>query len=194
IELAIQEILVSRDTSFRILTSTEIGRISDLAAFFYVALFRTTRDLLRRFEASNPTWLKKPESGHARVRSLPTNIRAAFQEQVKTMTDAIPNDSLSKDSEVTITLNSSEKIPLNDETVDFVLSSPPYCTRIDYAFATRVELAVLGYNLGEFDHLRRKLIGTATVPKEALTPKKDWGATCTRFLERLQSHPSKASA
>jgi tRNA G10 N-methylase Trm11 len=194
LEKAIQKILISRDTLFRVLTADEIDRVSDLAAFFYVALFRATRGLIRRFQASNPTWLKGPASAQARLRSLPKDICAAFQEQVKTMTDAIPNDPLTKDSEVTITLNSSEKIPLGDETVDFVLSSPPYCTRIDYAFATRVELAVLGHTVIEFDELRRKLIGGTTVPKEASVTNDDWGLTCTRFLERIQSHPSKASA
>ena len=194
LELAIQTMLISTDTSFQVLTATEIGYISDLAAFFYVALFRTARGLVHRFEASNPTWLKKPVSVRARVRPVPTEIRAAFQQQVKTMADAIPDDPLTKDSEVTITLNSSEKIPLSDDTVDFVLSSPPYCTRIDYAFTTRVELAVLGYKRDEFDQLRRKLIGSATVPKQGSAPKKDWGTTCTRFLEKLKSHPSKASA
>src|SRR5439155_60148 len=112
LELAIQTTLISSDTSFQALTATEIERISDLAAFFYVALFRTTRGLIRRFEASNPTWLKKPLSLRARVRPSPADIRAAFQQQVKTMADAIPDDPLTKDSEVTITLNSSEKIPL----------------------------------------------------------------------------------
>jgi SAM-dependent methyltransferase len=194
VEKAIQKILISRDTLFRVLTADEIDRVSDLAAFFYVALFRTTRGLIRRFQASNPTWLKEPKSAQARLRSSPKDICAAFQKQVKTMTDAIPNDPLTKDSEVTITLNSSETIPLGDETVDLVLSSPPYCTRIDYAFATRVELAVLGYTATEFDDLRRKLTGGTTVPKEASVPSDDWGLTCTRFLERLQSHTSKASA
>jgi len=194
LELAIQALLVSNNASFRVLTAREIARISDLAAFFYVALFRTTRGLLTRFEASNPTWFKKPGSSSARLRSLPETISRLFRQQVKTMADAIPNDPLSKDSEVTITLNSSEKIPLEDEAVDFILSSPPYCTRIDYAFATRIELAVLGYRADEFDELRRSLIGTATVPKGTGEAQKNWGRTCTRFLERLKSHASKASA
>jgi len=195
LERAIQRVLVSADSSFSLLNDERIQQISDLAAFFYVALFRTTRRLLRRFETSNPTWIKKPMSLRARLRPNPADVRTAFQEHVKIMADAIECDPLTKDSKVKISIGSSDKIPLPEESVDFVLSSPPYCTRIDYAVSTRAELAVLGFRLeSEFADLRRKLIGTSTVPQVAPTASKNWGKSCNAFLERLEAHKSKASA
>jgi hypothetical protein len=110
------------------------------------------------------------------------------------MVEAFAGDSLAKDCEATIAVGSSEALPLGERSVDFVLSSPPYCTRIDYAVATLPELAVLGYRIDtEFDELRRSLIGTSTVPKEAPSIKAGWGKTCRSFLEQLENHTSKAS-
>ena len=195
LERAIQRVLVSVGDTFSLLNSDRIQLISDLAAFFYVALFRTTRQFLQRFEASNPTWLKEPGSAQERLRPSRIDVRVAFQQQIKTMADGIEGDSLTKDSEVNISVGSSDKLPLPDNAVDFVLSSPPYCTRIDYAVATRVELAVLGYRTeSEFDDLRRMLIGTSTVPRVAPSPNKNWGKTCNLFLEKVAAHKSKASA
>ena len=69
---------------------------------------------------------------------------------------------------------SSEKLPLAEASVDIVLASPPYCTRIDYAVATSVELSLLGFvRDAGFRDLRRGLIGTTTVPKVAPGISKD---------------------
>lgn len=195
LERAIQQVLVSTTEPFRILDASRIQQISDLAAFFYVALFRTARSFLGHFESSNPTWLKEPNSLKARARPKRPEIEQAFLKQIASMAGAIQEDPLMKDSVVNIALGSSDKLPLRDKTIDFVLSSPPYCTRIDYAVATRIELAVLGYGVdSEFDDLRRMLIGTATVPRVAPEANRTWGDTCNSFLGRVASHGSKASA
>ena len=194
LERSIQVNLVQKDYRFSWCTAEHVKGISDLAAFFYVALFRTTRTLLQRFDATNPTWIKKPSSPNARLRPSLTELHIAFAQQVQAMTLAIEGDSLSKDNEVQISVGSSADIPLKDGTVDLVLSSPPYCTRIDYAVATQPELALLGYRIDqEFDDLRRQLIGTSTVPQTAPKQSHKWGQTCLGFLDRLSSHPSKAS-
>jgi len=195
LERSIQRTLMSVDQPSRILDNQRVQQISDLAAFFYVALFRTTRALLQRFGASNPTWIKTPGSPHSRLRPPVASIEAAFQEQVAAMAMAIECDASRGDSEVRISVGSSDRIPLPVDSVDFILSSPPYCTRIDYAVATQAELSVLGYHAQtEFDALRRKLIGSSTVPAVAPEPRADWGTCCNSFLQQVQDHKSKASA
>jgi tRNA G10 N-methylase Trm11 len=90
---------------------------------------------------------------------------------------------------------SSENLPIPDTSIDAVLTSPPYCTRIDYAVATAAELAVLGYGRKSgFVDFRRGLIGTSTVPKSVGSPSIDWGQSCNEFLDQLRIHPSKASS
>ena len=195
LERSIQEILISPQNTPMPTRIERIQQMSDLAAFFYVALFRTTRGLLDRFGASNPTWIKKPKSLRERLRPAPDHVKDTFLKQVGLMTNAIDEDPATKDSEVKIAVGSSNRIPLSDNCVDLVLSSPPYCTRIDYAVATYPELAVLGYRIeSEVDNLRRQLIGTATVPRVAPQQEESWGKCCNQFLIGIRTHHSKASA
>ena len=80
-------------------------------------------------------------------------------------------------------------------TAAFVLGSPPYCTRIDYAMTTCAELSLLGFGRDSgFRDLRRELVGSATVPKVIPRTSEKWGSTCLGFLETLRQHTSKASA
>jgi tRNA G10 N-methylase Trm11 len=89
---------------------------------------------------------------------------------------------------------SSTSLPLLDRVVDFVLTSPPYCTRIDYAMATAIELAVLGYgSSGGLGALRRQLIGTSTVPAEVPEASAAWGPSCCEFMQKVAGHRAKAS-
>jgi DNA modification methylase len=194
VEAAIQTLLVD-DKQYLDVRTRGTDTISDLAAFFYVALFRTLRRILTPFRTSNPTWLKQPVSRYARLRPSGDTIRAAYKAEV---TKILPQSMIGQQGlrgKRILQVASSEKLPLTEASVDIVLASPPYCTRIDYAVATSVELSLLGFvRDAEFRDLRRGLIGTTTVPKVAPGISKDWGGTCLSFLERLKSHSSKASA
>ena len=78
-----------------------------------------------------------------------------FKEQVRQMIEVrkefyLNSELSSLSSEILV--GSSIDIPINDNYLDCILTSPPYCTRIDYAIATMPELAVLGYSNNEFDN------------------------------------------
>jgi hypothetical protein len=93
-----------------------------------------------------------------------------------------------------IRVASSEKLPVPQGTIDFVLSSPPYCTRIDYGIATLPELAVIGFEVNRrLGELRARLIGTPTVHADIPEPSTSWGNTCVELLERIRDHRSKAA-
>jgi DNA modification methylase len=170
--------------------------LSDIAAFYYVVLFRTVRKLLGAFITSNPTWVKRPKSKEARLGPTERQVCALFADETAKMVAALkeyaPDAELPK---CTILLGDSASLPLLNESIDFVLSSPPYCTRIDYAVATLPELAVLRFDPdSSFQDLRRRLIGSTTVPAKVDEPPCEWGKTCRAFLEQLYSHSSKASS
>ena len=94
-----------------------------------------------------------------------------------------------------INLADTTNIDVQPESVDCVLTSPPYCTRIDYTAATRIELATLAPLLKTTPRkLGHAMIGSTQVPTAKLQPDPDWGETCNHFLEALRAHPSKASA
>ena len=78
--------------------------------------------------------------------------------------------------------------------MDFVLTSPPYCTRIDYTAATRIELAVLAPLVhSSTKELGRQMIGSTQVPRRNIEISPNWGTRCGAFLEAVRRHPSKAS-
>ncbi len=92
-----------------------------------------------------------------------------------------------------ITTATSRDLPICSSSIDLVLTSPPYCTRIDYANSTKAELAVLGIAGEAYKQLRRAMLGTPTVPSTQPVQQSSWGQTCSKFLEQLYAHKSYAS-
>ena len=166
IEQAIQYTFLRQVLSQPLAIRCTYGGVSDQMAYYYTVLFRTVRGLLTDFSASNPTWIKKPKTVAHRLNPGKEAIDSKFEEEAETMTGHIEAKPAPVDTLRTayIDVASSDSLPIPDRSVDFVLTSPPYCTRIHYAVATAPELAVLGYSKDVMSEtLRRKLIGTSTV-------------------------------
>src|SRR5690606_7221892 len=72
----------------------------------------------------------------------------------------LDRDSGTPNARAIVDLADSRSLPIERCNVDAVITSPPYCTRIDYAVATRMELAVLGIDESRTENLRRLMIGT----------------------------------
>lgn len=196
IETEINRTLISHSDYLPLTTAGALSQASPLSAFLYVALFRAIRRLLQSFVPSNPTWIKTPRISQARKRPQLKTIKEAFLNEVRRLAESLAKcDPVSAHDEAaaTVLLGSSEQLPLPSRTADLILSSPPYCTRIDYAMATAIELAILRFSAQSFDTLRRTLMGTSTVLSDARKAPRKWGATCTEFLQQLHSHSSKAS-
>lgn len=197
LEGEINRTLVSHDHYTPLRTEETVNHVSILGAFFYVALFRTVRRLLECFVPTNPTWVKRPTSLHRRKRPSRKKIHEAFVDEVRflagKMTSTADHVSCEELSSTAIRLGNAEALSLPSNSIDLIVTSPPYCTRIDYAVATAIELAVLRFDGQLHDLLRRSLMGTSTVNTKADIADEAWGDTCTRFLESVYNHPSKAS-
>jgi hypothetical protein len=195
LESAIQILLIDQNT-YKSLENRDIKNdLSDFAAFFYTGLFRTLRVIVKPFLATNPTWVKKARNETELLNFNLNFLLKIFQDEISKMISAMDADyycALSQDK-CTLQIASSEKIPMEDNTVDFFLSSPPYCTRIDYAVATMPELAILGYSKDSLRELRDKLIGTSTILQTTPKISDDWGETCNDFLAKIFAHKSRAS-
>ena len=172
--------------------SPDVDELSPLACFFYLALFRTVRHLLRLRYSSNPTWLRK--SAATTIDLSQANITEAFERQLTCLLPFAPFEfhCLSR-AAISVKLGTSLHLPLVNSSIDLVLTSPPYCTRIDYAVSTSAELALLRMG-AEADTLRRSMMGTTTVPHTPPLENQDWGRTCLRFLESVRVHASRASS
>jgi SAM-dependent methyltransferase len=167
-----------------------------LVAFFYVVQFRVARNLLKRFRASNPTWTKGPANPGQRVRASKAKIAQLFRHEAGSLFSLLAVHGVpgaEREPARRILLGNSENLKIAARSIDLVFTSPPYCTRIDYAVATAVELAVLRCTGEQFSILRRSLMGTSTVGEEVEEQDEKWGVTCNIFLNRLRTHKSKAS-
>jgi hypothetical protein len=177
----------------------DLGKIAGTAATLYVALFAACRALAAPFKSSNPTWLRKPKGDELTIDASRSTVVRLFTENVRAMAAALHAKSAelfpASPPEWSVEVADTTSMKIEADSIDLVLTSPPYCTRIDYTAATRVELAVLEPLLGMTpDELGAQMIGSTQVPKLGLEASKDWGPTCSKFLKAVRAHPSKASA
>lgn len=196
LERAVCKTLVGRFTLTE--RGVDIGQLSPIAAAFYVALFAVSRKLVKPFRSTNPTWLRNARSGKGRLSVDFEVVSALFLAHVRDMATALSettfNEIRSEPSIKTRLVDSTLHSPLPCS-VDFVLTSPPYCTRIDYTSATRIELAVLHTLLpSDVPNLSRKMTGSIRVPSGEIVARDDWGDQCNTFLQNVRLHSSKASA
>ena len=124
-------------------------------------------------------------------------ITGALASSIKNMAAALTDRGQAPQPDHAVTelrLADTTTTALDAASVDLVLTSPPYCTRIDYSAATRIELAVLHSLVClQMEDLGRRMIGSTRVPDHAIAVENSWGDTCGRFLAALKVHPSKAS-
>lgn len=85
IEIEINRALVSFDHYTSLKEPSVLNDVSALAAFFYLALFRATRLLLRDFVPTNPTWTKNPRNILNRKRPSASLIADAFMNEVQSL-------------------------------------------------------------------------------------------------------------
>lgn len=196
VELSIRQVLIDPQGSGIGVRLIGVESLTPLAAIFYVALFRAVRKLAGSFNSSNPTWIKRPSSSSNRLRPSRNTILSAFFAELEALAYIVTKQEVlpSADSRrAKLVYADSRRLPLDDGEIDAVLTSPPYCTRIDYAVSTSIELAILGVGGEEFALVRRSLLGTSTVATLPLVTQ-PLGRTCADFLAAVKAHASKASA
>lgn len=172
-----------------------IASASEISSFLYLCLFLLARRHVADRATSNPTWIKH-HRGDIRDAGA-SSLGDSFLDIARDLLLHIEEDPRVSESSVAsaeITVSSSTHLPLRSSSVDLVLTSPPYCTRLDYAVATSVELAVLGETSAQVYELRKTLMGTTTVPKAAGMIDPAWGRTCLSFLDKVRNHQSQASS
>ena len=177
---------------------TPLEHLSHLASAVYVSLFAVCRALVRRFYSSNPTWIRLPKAGEKKVRVTRSVIERHFLRELAAMAKALSETLDTGQWEPSLSevrLADSANLDLPKGSIDLILSSPPYCTRIDYTSATRIELALIDplVRVG-FEELGRTMLGSVRVPKNEISIAASWGAKCQSFLDKVATHPSKASS
>ena len=178
-------------------TGVALDRVSGIAAIFYVVLFSVCRELVKPFLSSNPTWLRCAKRDDQLISVDRQWIECNFLAHIGAMANALYGRTIDGINQYISEVRQADATApfMPAKTVDMVLTSPPYCTRIDYIAATRIELAVMAplLNLDTIE-LSRRMMGSTRVPLSPIKIDERWGPTCCAFLDKVRCHPSKASA
>lgn len=161
------------------------------SAFLFSVLFRTVRENVPVTDSSNPTWQK---ALHAEIKLDPKRIRDDLVRNAHNMILDLAD--FYKRSEKTVDhlslVGDVRTLPIGTGTVDYVITSPPYLTRIDYAVSTSIEQSILSAPKLVED-IRHRQMGTTVITKGEKKQSKAWGPTCNGILDAVKSHPTKAA-
>lgn len=167
-------------------------------SLLFVALFRTVRKLLSKIKGSNPTWLKSRIPGNQRLNPSGPRIVDSVLDELKAIDVDLSHASVpcsSRAQKHIWHMGDSCILPVPTSSVDIIVSSPPYGTRLDYVIATLPELIALGYADDEVYRLRQQMLGTPVVSGGKASHSKilDLPTYCQSLLESIRIHPSKSS-
>jgi hypothetical protein len=164
---------------------------TEMRALGMVSMFRAVRSLTRKFEGSNPTWVKVAASESDKIDLAADELDGRVVSEQDALLKRLASDP-GGGGTVDLLTASAMEIPLADGSVDVILTSPPYLTRIDYAIAYSRELAVLDVDVLNGRELRSSLMGT-TLIRPMRQEDSELGEVATDLIRRVSSHPSKAS-
>lgn len=162
-----------------------------VTAFLLLCLLRSGRQLALKRSWSNPTWVKMSEPGSLRT----IEWREAFVRTAKSFLFEAHHRSVVSGGRACVATGDAVNLPTFGRDFDVVLTSPPYCTRIDYAMTTGFELAALGLAAeNEFRLLRERLMGTPVLrPPRERPDLPNLVPSVQRMLDQVSAHPSYAS-
>lgn len=191
---------LSSNTASYINDLTAIGgklkSLSSVNAFILLTLFISIKKISLSGKTSNPTWIKTRKPVHQSASKEQRQWKELILQEghrLKLICQANHN-SAADSSRVSIEWASAEKLPIESSSIDAILTSPPYCTRIDYARATLIELSVLGLNTENSDlTVRRQLMGTTTVNSLITSQQHELPNIVNDLLDSIKSHPSHGS-
>jgi len=172
--------------------TASFATVNSKASFYYSALFQSLRDVGNFTNGSNPTWLKN---------IAPSTLFSAkdaleiFRSKIEIMKSdhRVLQQRYPTSGTISILSGDCRSMELDNEQIDLVITSPPYCTRIDYAYATKPELLLIGEGEDDVNLLRKATMGAPVIVNKDISVSPIWGPTCLEFLSAVLHHQSKAS-
>ncbi len=162
-----------------------------LRDFLVTSLFIAARQTAGYKGGSNPTWVKTLEHKPVIRKNSLANV---FLKKVQEMMNDISNAYIRPCNEVEhlAIRGDSREIPLKDYSVDAVITSPPYLTRVDYAMSTRPELLIIGDEIN-LRQTRELTMGAPVIVDKTIQANPLWGESCNILLNVVENHSTKAS-
>jgi hypothetical protein len=155
------------------------------------ALFITARKLAGYKGGSNPTWVKTLEN---KAEYCIEDIVSEWLKVVDFMIHHLESAVIPKlENIIHLPLSiDSRNLCIHSDSIDAIITSPPYLTRIDYAMSTRPELLIIS-NSFVLRSIREKTIGAPVIVDKSIKPDSIWGETCLAVLKQVEAHSSKAA-
>lgn len=180
--------LFSASIKSKIRNKIHVNPCSD---FFKACLFVSARSAAGYSGGSNPTWVKtlekKPDVSKEQFASLYSETANSMLKDIKD-SEIYP---LKKSQHIALA-GDSRSLNVKTASIDGVITSPPYLTRIDYAISTGPEILLLSDR--KFLRKTRELtMGAPVIVDKSIIVSDLWGEKCTRLLSAVQEHPSKAA-
>lgn len=144
-------------------------------------------------KGSNPTWYRKKVDGETiAVEALEDATKNTIKIMIKDIKDLSKH--VSRRNIVIFNANFSELDELvRDQSIDILITSPPYMTRLDYVIKHLPNLLILsGFIDIDIDTLRRNMVGTSKIVSKGAADVK-WGKSCNKTLAGIGNHDSYAS-
>lgn len=163
-----------------------------LHAFCRAVVFVTLRRLSGTQKLQNPTWLRT-EGANTAVDG--PALRAALRENAERMLDDLQAfyGEAGPEGALNAALADTRAMPLRDQSVDAIITSPPYLTRIDYAVSTLPEMMTFGDET-HLQTVRHQTMGAPVITKIERRQRPEWGPLCNGVLDAVKSHDTKAAA
>lgn len=176
-------------------TNLELDRklISSVHAFLVVAIFNIYKNFIDFYRTTNPTYYKLEKKYYRDINK--NDFLVLFKLEVERLLNNLKIFSQNSFSQKILVYNRSSVEPVFEENcADWIITSPPYCTRIDYSRVTFIELKLLELaNFLNFDTIRKNLIGTTTVDHQKGVSSDQWGYQCNDLLIKIKNHKSYGS-
>ena len=156
-------------------------------------MFVALRNLTESKKHTNPTWISAQENlVFFDKKLLIAGLRKATEEMLQDLNSYYSEQIMSCTISALTLAADTRHMPLLDNSIDRIITSPPYLTRIDYAISTTPELSLFG-NPDLLTHVRHNTMGAPVITEDAKFQKKSWGKICNSFLDAVASHPTKAA-
>lgn len=165
--------------------------INPFKALFCTALFTVSRKIAGYKPGSNPTWIK---SSTEKVRVSWVDFCKLYSAQVASILVDILDAKLGNTNILSslVCETDSRKLPIPDSSIDGIITSPPYLTRIDYAISVKPELLIM-FNPERLREIRENTIGAPVIVEKGIEISKKWGAHCQEILSKVMHHKTKAA-
>jgi hypothetical protein len=169
-----------------------------LSGAAFALLAQVISSSLRPLRGTNPSWFAKPKDWRQRVDVSPTEIRSALDSSLQRMARAANYGNASRAPNFRwpeLLIEDSRRELAHLGKFDVVITSPPYCTRIDYAVATVPELIALGnFNQSDFEDLRSHMMGSLVTEKNYTSELREANSTVGTVLRAIHGHHTKAAS